>query len=217
MNSINFVETTNGYCHLYVIGKQGSGKTQLIKNLFFTDNKVKNGDDFVLVKHVTDGNHSVKLSIDEVSVNSFENFTGIYKGKAIQIFLVVISSAEDQESIRIIKKRYPNAIVYLFIQNKIDLSYKAYLFKLMKGIRDVFYISGNLEHDYQGIQYILENAIIKSSTNRLESVKTKIKNNLLSKKTALDIGKSDLTSFLEIPELFECVNLESLIVNVSSI
>lgn len=219
MEDLEKEDPTNGYCNLFVVGKQGSGKTILIKKIFDTDNLVQVKDDFVFVKAVSDEKHTVKLSIAEISEFDIDNITETYERIGGNVFIVIVNSitdenlVEERKKISSIKRKYPNSIIYLFIHNKIEISYKAYLFKLMKDVRDVFYSSDLYEHDFYSIRYVLENAIINYSTNRLSGIKSKIKNNLLLKEAKLDLGKSYLTSLLEIPELFDCTHLNTLIIS----
>ncbi|WP_139958572.1 COR domain-containing protein [Flavicella sediminum] len=209
-------EPTNGYCHIHIVGEKSSGKTTLVKNLF-SNNILENNNN--LINAVFSKKHAVKLSISEIEDSELDSLDNIFGEKAGNIFIIYVSTIIDENLINerkiisTIKDKYPNSIIYLFIDNKIVKSFKAYLFKLTKGIRDVFYSSEHSKHDFSSIKYVLENAIINYSTNRLSSIESKIKSNLLHKRTTLDLGKSNLTSLLEIPELFDCTHLETLILS----
>ena len=209
-------ESTNGYCSIFVVGKKSSGRSTFAKNVF-NNNSLEN--DNSLINTVFSEKHTVKLSISEIDDSEIDNLNNIFEGKGGSVFILYIGSVTDENLINersiisSIKSKYPNSIIYLFIHNKIEKSYKAYLLKLMKGVRDVFYSSEHFKHDFKTIRHIMDNAIINYSTNRLTSIKSKIKNNLQQKEKKLDIGKSNLTSLLEVPELFECTHLETLIIS----
>ncbi|MGJ8733848.1 MAG: leucine-rich repeat domain-containing protein, partial [Cellulophaga sp.] len=215
LSEFKTVESTNGYCSIYVVGKKSSGRSTFTKNVF--NNSLENGNS--LINAVFSEKHAVKLSISEIDDSEIDNLNDIFEGKGDCVFILYIGSVTDESLINersiisFIKSKYPNSIIYLFIHNKIEKSYKASLFKLMKGVRDVFYSSEHLKHDFYSIKYILENSIINHSTNRLNDIKSKIGKNLIDKKNQLDIGKCNLTSLLEIPELFECTHLEILIIS----
>jgi GTPase SAR1 family protein len=209
-------EPNNGYCNLYVVGKKSPGKSTLIKKLF-DNNYVEKENSFV--KAVYSDKHIVKLSISEIEESEIDNLNDTYSGIGGHIFILYVNSITDDDFkderiiISTIKKKYPNSIIYLFIDSKIEKSYKAYLVKVIKGVRDVFYSTEHFKHNFDSIIFVLENAIINLCTNRLNSIKSKVKNNLLLKNLKLDLGKSNLTSLLEIPELFECTHLETLIIS----
>lgn len=216
LNDDEIGEPTNGYCNLYVVGKKSSGKSTFIKKML--DNKyVENENGFI--KAIFNEKHNVKLSISEIDESEIENLNDTYKEINKYVFILYVDSITDENLINertiisSINNKYPNSIIYLFIDNKIEKSFKAYLFKLMKGVRDVFYSSEHFKHDFSTIRYVLENAIINYSTNRLVTIKSKIKNNLIKKEKKLDLGKSNLTSLLEIPELFNCIHLETFIIS----
>lgn len=218
LSDFEIEEPTNGYCNLYVVGKKSSGKSTFIKKLF-DNNFVENESGFI--KAIFSKKYTVKLAIyeigeSEIGESEIYNLNDNYKGIGGHIFILYVSSITDENLINettiisSIKSKYPNSIIYLFIDSKINKSYKAYLFKLMKDVRDVFYSSEHFKHVFNNIRYVLENAIINYSTNRLSGIKSKIKNNLLLKDTKLDLGKSYLTSLLEVPDLFDCTHLEIL-------
>jgi len=216
LNHTEIGERINGYCNLYVVGKKSSGKSTLIKKLF-DNNYLENESSFI--KAISSEKHTVKLSISEIYESEIDNIKETYEGVERHMFILYVNSITDENLINersiiaSINTKFPNSIIYLFIESKINKSYKAYLFNLMKGVRDVFYSSEHFKHDFYSIRYVLENAIINFSTNRLSSIKSKIKNNLLLKETKLDLGKSCLTSLLEIPGLFGCTHLETLIIS----
>ncbi len=216
LSDFKIEEPSNGYCNLYIVGKKSSSKSTLIKKLF-DNNFIENENS--LIKAVFSEKHTVKLSVSDIDESEIDNLNDTYKGIGGRVFILYVGSITDENLIyertiiSSIKNKYPNSITYLFIDNKIEKSYKAYLFKLMKGVRDVFFSSEHFKHDFNAIRYIIENALINYSTNRLSTVKSKIKNNFLHKEKTLDLGKSNLTSLLEIPELFDCTHLETLIIS----
>jgi len=215
------IETpTNGYCNLIFIGKTGTSKTYLIDKIFndkeFSNNIhwVNNGHDVI----ISDNNHQVKTNIKELEHLGNIDINYFFKNEK-KIFILMTNSKGDENleyeknTIKSIKKRFPKSMILICIHGKIDVDLQKRYFEIEKKIRDIFFIS-DINNDFlMNFSHVLKNIIINFCTNRLRFVKEQIKNSIKYNDDYLDIGNSHLTSLYEIPELFKCHHLKTLIIS----
>ncbi|MRX68594.1 hypothetical protein SAMN06265349_101388 [Flavobacterium resistens] len=210
--------SSNGYCNLIFIGKQGSGKTLLINKIFKKKDTlwVNNGVDIL----VSDNYHNVKTNIKEINSISDKELSYLKTHLEVRTIFILISSQFENESldyekstINSINTEFPSSIILVYVNGEIDENLQSVFLKLHKNIRDVFFISDLNTDELLNFSDILNNIIINFCTNRLRSVKKEISNSIKFKDKYLDIGNSYLTSLYEVPELFSCYHLETLIIS----
>jgi internalin A len=214
--------STNGYCNLWVLGESGTGKSYLIQNLikeynFSNYNTIRNTDFDILL---SEEEYNVKLHIQEL--RSLDKINFKYDSKFNQnpsIFILLFNAnipsrkEYEKELIKTIQNSFPDSLIYIMIDGKYSITNKRMIFNIGKNIRDTFKIDDLESDDFVVFRNILKNSIINLSTNRLEKIKSKIINCIQFNEKTLDLGKCSLTNLYEVPELFNCEHLETLILS----
>jgi GTPase SAR1 family protein len=211
-------KSNNGYCNVWIIGKNGVGKTTLIHNLFkneyhLSDRTYDTGIDSM----VSNDNFNVKLQIIEkhdLKKRELEDFIKFNDNPSV--FLIIRSPdgrsgiEYEKQIIEVIQKNIINPVIFIF-NNR--LGSRLIMPKIGKVIRDIINLSRTDNPDFINFRNVLHNTIINLSTNRLDKVRNKIENSIKNNIEELDLGKSNLTSLFEIPELFNCGHLKKLILS----
>lgn len=220
--------TYNNNCNVWVLGNNASGKTSLISRL------VKN-EDFISYEtinyyqtdwQIIDREYSVTVEFKESSFSLKTNSLNLIENKFTDksIFIIIINpEIENPEKIydnywiNVVKELSPSSIVLIVFNTKNKIKSNLIDYNKLRAknstIRDIFAISDFFNNGFSEFKFILKNIIINKFTDRLNNVNKKIRENLLFKEKALDIGKCDLTSLYEVPLLFDCVHLETLIIS----
>jgi GTPase SAR1 family protein len=213
-------DSTNGYCNLWVIGKNAVGKTSLIKKLFDDENDssfISTNNYEIRTTLISDGEHNVKLNINEIHSLNEINLYNKFESHVTSIFLLLTEPniyrnvKFEKEIIQTIEDTIPNSLIFFLIKDNSPITVLTP--PLNSKIRDVFDVTDLNSDEFICFKNILKNTILNSSTNRLRKVKHMISNSVNSLDRELDLGKCNLMSLYEIPELFDCLHLETLILS----
>lgn len=222
------MDNYNSNCKIWVLGNNASGKTTLISRL------VKNED---YMSHETtnyyqtdwqviENQYCIDVEFKESSFSDRTNSWNFTENKPVvnSIFIILINleteKAEDIYNnywINKVKELAPNSMVLIVFNSKNKDNSKIIDYNKLRAknsiIRDIFSITDFFNNGLLEFKSILKEIIINTFTSRLDTVNKKIRENLLFKEKVLDLGKCNLTSLYEIPILFDCIHLETLIIS----
>ncbi len=182
---MSYTDSTNGYCNLWIIGKNAVGKTSLI-NRILDDEKSNNSLSTrgleIIDTLITDGEHNVKLHISEIHSLNDMKFYDKFDSQIPSIFLILVNTniytnlKVEKEIIKTIEDTIPNSLIFYLINNDSKVNVPAP--PLNSKMRDVFDITNFNSNEFHCFKNILKNTIINVSTNRLRKVKRMISKSL---------------------------------------
>jgi septin family protein len=122
--------SSNGYCNVIFIGKQGIGKTTLINKIFKKKDLLwfNNGEDIV----ISDNYHNVKTNIKEINLLNDQELRYLKTHHDVGTIFILISYPSvifpdekenldyEKRTVSSIKSEFPNSIILVYVNGEID-------------------------------------------------------------------------------------------------
>ncbi|HMK26359.1 MAG TPA: COR domain-containing protein [Chitinophagaceae bacterium] len=224
------IKKTN--CSFFILGDRGVGKTTLIK--LITESKSRYFEE--TTRGITISDWPIRYENQEINIEIIESsslpekiiISMLRREKENSVINIVLSISQNNDlkytNISWLDKikthAFPEAIIIVTLNlvnsdfpQKLNLSLLKRKYPFVRYWVNMPMYKDNEYGALNEYQFLIRQIIINRFSNRLDSVRQLIKINQIEKTKILDIGKCDLTSLLEIKELFDCAHLESLIVS----
>lgn len=219
----------NTKCSLFVIGRTGVGKKNLISSLFnYNNSHLENTGVFSKTDWVINTRYG-QIDVEIKEKQKLDNLTVnlLSKREANKLFILFVTDLDDykerllsyKEELNLLKKFSTKAIVMVaFVARNNDGLFKSIRSQFKKTLPFVEYFfpissANNGKENVYEFSFTLKQIITSHASGQLALAKALIKRNFDLKEKTLDLGNCNITSLNQVKELFQNTHLENLILS----